>query len=327
MEGWGCIDEATIECCNTRNLCPQGTRIPVNDAISAQVQKSESCHFFVDEAGTPDIFDAKGRVKIGSEGCSRYFSLGMLEVDDPSALAAALTGLREQLVADPYFRGVESFKPERRKTALLFHAKDDLPEVRIKVFDLLRSLGSAIRFRAVVCDKDAIRFREEAKRAILPGYRYKPDDLYDELARALFSRFSRMADCYRLQIAKRGAKDRNAALLTALAHAERDFAAAFGFARGGTWETRITNPRETVCLQAADYFLWALQRFYEPREHPQTGETIHEDRYLNAVWPQISQIHDIHFPAGRATFFTNANPRTLETRFGQKARKKKMPQV
>jgi hypothetical protein len=299
----------------------------VNKNLPDQAQKTDTCHLFVDEAGTPDIFDAKGRVNIGKEGCSRYFFLGMLEVDTPSHLAAALTDLRAQLVGDPYFRGVESFKPERGKTALLFHAKDDLPEVRIKVFDLLRSLGSAIRFRAVVCDKDAIRVREEAKREKMPGYRYKPDDLYDELARALFSRFSRMAECYCLQIAKRGTKDRNAALLTALDHAERDFAVAFGFARGGTWETTVTNPRETVCLQAADYFLWALQRFYEPRPNQNSGEIIHEDRYLGAIWPQVSQIHDMHFPAGRATFFSNATPLTLEARFGPKTRKKKMPQV
>lgn len=287
----------------------------------------DTCFLFVDEAGTPDIFDAKGRIKIGTPGCSRFFLLGMIEVDDPAPLAAGLTTLRQQLVADPYFRGVESFKPERRKTALLFHAKDDLPEVRIKVFDLLRSFDSTIRFRAVVCDKGVIRVREEGKRLTTPGYRYKPDDLYDELARAVFARFSRTSDRYMLQIAKRGAKDRNTALLSALEHAERDFASVFGFPRGGTWETRITNPKETVCLQAADYFLWALQRFYEPRAHPETGEIIHEDRYLNAIWPQVSQIHDIHFPAGSAIFFTNANPLTMEIRFGPKASKKKKPQV
>ena len=32
------------------------------------------------------------------------------------------------------------------------------------VFDLLRSLGSSLCFRAVVCDKDVIRIREEKKR-------------------------------------------------------------------------------------------------------------------------------------------------------------------
>lgn len=287
------------------------------------------CHLFVDEAGTPDIFDAKGRVNIGKPGCSRFFFLGMLEVDDPEKLADALKALREQLMSDPYFATAESFKPERKKTALLLHAKDDLPDVRVKVFDLLRSMGSALRFRAVVCDKDAIRVREEKKREAAPGYRYNPDHLYDELARSLFGKFTRMADGYRLRIAKRGNKDRNAALRTALEHAEADFTQSFGFSRGGAdaWQTIVTNPKETICLQACDYFLWALQRFYEPREHPQTGETTYEVRFLNSIWPQVTQIHDLHFGPAYGTFFTSSNPLSLEARFGPKPSKKKKPHV
>ena len=287
------------------------------------------CHLFVDEAGTPDIFDAKGRINIGTQGCSRYFFLGMLEVDEPEALTDALRNLREQLIADPYFASAESFKPERKKTALLLHAKDDLPEVRVKVFDLLRSLGSSIRFRAVVCDKDIIRVRETLKREEYPGYRYNPDHLYDELARSLFGKFSRIADGYRLRIAKRGNRDRNAALRAALEHAESDFSQSFGFSRGGAdaWHTVVTNPRETICLQAADYFLWALQRFYEPRTHPETGVPIHEARYLNAIWPQVSQIHDLHFGPTHGTFFTRTNPLNLEARFGPTLQKKKKPHV
>lgn len=290
---------------------------------------ADLCHLFVDEAGTPDIFDAKGRNNIGQQGCSRYFFLGMLEVNDPPRLTEALKTLREQLLADPYFNSAESFKPERKKTALLLHAKDDLPEVRVKVFDLLRFLGSELRFRAVVCDKQSIHQREVALREQTPGYRYNPDHLYDELARSLLGKFSRMADGFRLWIAKRGNKDRNSALRTALEHAEADFTQSFGFSRGGAdaWHTVITNPRETVCLQAADYFLWALQRFYEPRVHRETGEVTHEVRYLNAVWPQISQIHDLHFGPSHGTFFTPANPLTVEARFGPKPPKKKKPHV
>jgi hypothetical protein len=31
-------------------------------------------HYFVDEAGDPVLFDGRGRVLIGMEGCSRYFA-------------------------------------------------------------------------------------------------------------------------------------------------------------------------------------------------------------------------------------------------------------
>jgi hypothetical protein len=298
-----------------------------DESIPDAGARPDDCHLFVDEAGTPDIFDSKGRNNVGTGSCSRFFLLGMLEVDEPEPLASALTALRQSMLADPYFASAESFKPERKKTALLFHAKDDLPDVRVKVFDLLRSSGPALRFRAVVCDKDRIRVREEAKRAKTPGYRYRPDDLYDELARSLFGKFTRSADRFRVWIAKRGNKNRNAAIRTAIAHAERDFESRFGFSRGGpnTWDPVITDPRETVCLQACDYFLWALQRFYEPRTHQETGEVIHEERYLNALWPQISQVYDMHFGPPHGSFFTPSQPVNAIDRFGPKPAKKKRP--
>jgi hypothetical protein len=59
-----------------------------------------------------------------------------------------------------------------------------------------------------------------------------------------------------------------------------------------------------------------VQRFYEPRVHAETGEVTHEDRYLNALWPQISQLHDLHFGPAQGTFFTPAKPMTLKSRFG-----------
>ena len=41
---------------------------------------------------------------------------------------------------------------EARKTAVAFHAKDDLPEVRREVFALLKN-SPGLRFFAVVTDK------------------------------------------------------------------------------------------------------------------------------------------------------------------------------
>ena len=79
--------------------------------------------YFVDEAGDPTLFSARGQVLVGSEGCSRCFMMGVLDVADPTALAVAMQALRMQLLADPYFHGVPSMQPASRKTALAFHAK------------------------------------------------------------------------------------------------------------------------------------------------------------------------------------------------------------
>ena len=89
-----------------------------------------SRHYFVDEGGDSTLFSRTGKVLVGTEGCSRFFILGLLEVLDPAALKIRFDTLRAQLMGDSYFKGVPSILPNARKTALAFHAKDGLSEVR-----------------------------------------------------------------------------------------------------------------------------------------------------------------------------------------------------
>ena len=117
-------------------------------------QSPSICNYFVDEAGDSNLFNSKGRVIVRTEGCSRFFILGLLDVPDTVTLANELTALRQRLLADPYFKGVPSMQPEARKTALAFHAKDDAPEVRREVFSLL--LQHNLRFFAIVRDKHKV---------------------------------------------------------------------------------------------------------------------------------------------------------------------------
>src|SRR5437764_14903360 len=91
-------------------------------------------HYFIDEAGTPTLFGHRGRIMVGQEGCSQFFLLGKLEVGDPTALATVLHELRQELLADPFFKSAPSMLPDAGKTAVIFHAKDDLPEARYRVF-------------------------------------------------------------------------------------------------------------------------------------------------------------------------------------------------
>lgn len=111
-------------------------------------------YYFVDEAGDATIFGQRGKVLIGEKGCSRYFILGVLDVPNPVVLQNELDALRQSLLADPYFKKVPSMQPGARKTALMFHAKDDVPEVRREVFALLQRHD--FRFLAVVRDKKRI---------------------------------------------------------------------------------------------------------------------------------------------------------------------------
>jgi len=221
--------------------------------------------------------------------------------------------LRHELLADPYFAGVESFKPERPKTAHGFHANNDVPEVRYQVFKLLREMGSDLRFHAVVCDKTVLAEREMKRREMDPKARYKENSVYDGLIRELYGKFHRLADEFHIWIARRGKSDRNKALREAIEHAECDFEGRFGFGRNADWHINVSDPNTSVCLQAVDYFLWAVQRFYERRE----------SRFLDMMWAQIGEIHDLDHGRQGGVFFKGEEPPTLASAFPRKHERKK----
>jgi len=56
-------------------------------AKDTSMQESLSCrYYFVDEAGDGNLFNRKGRLHFGEEGCSGYFILGMLDGSAPHQL-------------------------------------------------------------------------------------------------------------------------------------------------------------------------------------------------------------------------------------------------
>lgn len=136
-------------------------------------------NYFVDEAGDGILFDRKGRVIIGNEGCSRFFILGFVDIPDVQSLEHELAELRTTLLADPYFAGIPSMHPYQRQTALAFHAKDDLAEVRHEVFALLRR-HAGIRFFAVVKDKRAVLDYVLSRDEHESRYRYEPNELFTQ---------------------------------------------------------------------------------------------------------------------------------------------------
>ena len=171
---------------------------------------------FVDEAGDTTLFGRHGKVLVDTEAVSRFFIVGRLEVDDVAALDADVAALRAQLVGDPLLQAVPSMKPEAGKTALFFHAKDDVPEVRHAVFKLL--LRHDLRFSAVVKEKHHLLADVRGHEAANPEYRYKADghELYDDLIARLFGRSGQVDAERHVTFAVRGSKPRTAALKTVL---------------------------------------------------------------------------------------------------------------
>ena len=254
-------------------------------------------HYFVDEGGDSTLFSKTGKVLVGTEGCSRFFILGLLDVPNPVVLKDRFDELRARLINDSYFMNVPSMQPNERKTALAFHAKDDLPEVRRDVFQILRDT-EGLRFFAVVTDKLSVLeyVRQRNKRE--PDYRYHPNELYDYLTGYLFKERLGQHNKYNIVFSKRGKSDR----LTTL----RELVESASTTLPQQHNTNVSSatPKGHVGLQAVDYFVWALQRLYERDE----------ERYLVYLWDAFRFVHDIDDmrESDNGVCYTQKKPLTAE---------------
>jgi hypothetical protein len=259
--------------------------------------------YFVDEAGDPTIFSSKkGKVLIGTEGCSNYFMMGFAHIADVRALTEDIENLRRELLADPYFAEVPSMQPRARKTALAFHAKDDLPEVRHKVYKLI--MAHDVRFFAVIRDKKATLAWAEQQREQDSRFRYRPNDLYDFLVRRLFQDHLHQANRTRIRFARRGKSDRTHALQQALEAARDRFCNRWDRKPTGRVIVDMAYSHECAGLQTVDYMLWALQRLYERGE----------GRFWNAVWPAARLVIDIDDRRNKeyGEYYSQQNPLTAD---------------
>lgn len=222
--------------------------------MSEEIEKTVASVLYLDEAGDPTLFAKGGKVVADTEGCSRFFILGKLEVMDAAALETDLVALRADILADPYFKGVPSFEPRRNKTAIAFHAKNDLAEVRYRVFQVLRR--HELRFYAVVRDKLRLLDYVQQRNRIEPGYRYDPtgNELYDEFTRELFGRVHRLGHSAKVIFAQCGSKPRLQAFRDAVRHAEESFAKDFDLKRGVVTDIDASLPKKLCRLASCRLF-------------------------------------------------------------------------
>lgn len=261
-------------------------------------QQPPTCHYFVDEAGDGTLFNKKKQVVVGREGCSGYFILGVLEVVEPKSLHEALEELRANLQADPYLAKVPSMQPERKKTALAFHAKDDCVEVRREVYQLL--MEHELKFFAVVRDKHTIVDKVREHNKTTPSYRYHPNQLYDRCVSRLFKERLHKEESYVIQFSRRGNRSRTEALQNAIEQARANLRKSWSIKATSPIEIMAATPDQAGGLQAVDYFLWALQRLYVRGK----------DRYWEYVADKVSLVHDVDDTRenGYGAYYTKKNP-------------------
>ncbi len=266
--------------------------------IGRNEDNSSTCYYFVDEAGDGNLFNKRGDVIIGNDGCSKYFILGVLRVSNPNELNSKLEVLRTNLLNDKYLKKIPSMGQAARKTVEGFHAKDDCPEVRGEVFRLL--MEQEVKFHAAVKTKIQVLEYVNSRNENDQDYRYKPDELYDLLVRVLFQTLLHKDDVYEITFSKRGNKPRTQALSTAIEVARIRYLEKRQLVRRASVTIIPKRTKGNPCLQAIDYFLWALQRYYEKCE----------ERYLDYIWSSVGLIHDLddqtNYPSGE--YYNSKNP-------------------
>ena len=105
-------------------------------------RKKSTNYFFVDESGDPYFYNRYGDFIVGKEGCSKILILGFIRTEKPEVIRQTIINLREEIKKDEYLKGIPSIK----KSIVAFHATDDCPEVREKVYKAIIKLPFKAEF-------------------------------------------------------------------------------------------------------------------------------------------------------------------------------------
>ncbi|MFZ0547528.1 MAG: DUF3800 domain-containing protein [Candidatus Promineifilaceae bacterium] len=232
--------------------------------------KSGEDWFFVDESGDPTFYDRQGNLIVGQEGCSPILLLGFIETADPSSIRTALLHLQKEIVNDPYFAGV----PSLTKTEIAFHAKDDLPEIRYRVYKLLATLDFRAQF--IVARKQ--------ERTFIKRFGGNENRFYDELISRLFENVLHRVEINHIYFAKRGSRERQKPLFAAIKSGISRFESKWGRKVKSTITLQAQIPSGEPCLSVADYMNWAVYRAF----------TRQEMRYFNVVADKASLLVDLY---------------------------------
>ena len=241
--------------------------------------------FFVDESGDPTFYDRQGNLIVGQAGCSPVLILGFVETQSPDSLREAVLQLQQEVIRDPYFQDF----PSLQKTAVAFHAKDDVPEIRYRFFKLLSTLDFTAQF--VVARKIERVFRN--------SFQAREEAFYDHLVSRLFQNALHRHQQNLIYFAKRGSRTRQAPLVNAIARGIGDFEQKWGTQVATTFAVQAQTPQGEPCLSIVDYMNWAVYRAF----------TRGEMRYFRVVEEKVNLLVDLYDTTNYPrNWYTRRNP-------------------
>ncbi len=258
-------------------------------------------YYYVDESGDLTLYNKKGQIIIGKPGVSKVFMIGVVRLKDPILAKQKLEDLRTSLLLDARFKDIPSMQPEAKKTALLFHAKNDHPEVRQEVFKILPTLGAKVQIvvRRKLELADMAKFLKEFDEEKLQN-----GEIYDELVTSLFTNMLHQADENKIIFARLKEAERREALAKAIREAKNRFEKQWKKGHDKPTTIDVKESSQEIGLQVIDYYLWALQRLYQKND----------DSFFTPLCQDYSLILDLDdkrkYRSGR--WYCKRDPLTLE---------------
>lgn len=242
-------------------------------------------YFFVDESGDTTFYNRHGDWLVGQEnGSSKILLMGFIRTTEPEYLRKKINELKKELLNDLYLKDVPSMK----KTRLAFHAKDDCPEVRYRVFQLLKDLPFSCNI--VIARKTEHVFKK---------FNGDTQQLYDSLITNLFKNILHLSSNNYIYIATRGSRKRQQplekAIQTALNYTENKLNTSIS----ATQKILPQTPSGEVCLQIVDYCNWAIQRAFLQND-------MRYYKYLQEKFGLIVDLYD--YKKDWKNFYSKQNP-------------------
>jgi hypothetical protein len=261
----------------------------------------EKHHRFLDEAGDTTFF-GKGRVPIiGHEGVSLSFGLGMVKFVAPVAeMRQQVQELCRTVEIDEYLNRIPSVVKRVQSGGFFFHAKDDSPEVRERLFKWIRETDCSLEM--VVGRKIPALFAKK--------HNGNESEFYADLLSHLLKNKLQLGQRLVINIAERGKTTRNHVLELAKAKARERFAKKRSPAEISSEVVfNVQSPRTEPLLCVPDYLAWTVQRVFE------RGETRHYD-FVRERISLVLDLYDTDKYEGSRNYYTPQRPLTAENKIG-----------
>lgn len=231
---------------------------------------SETSYFFVDESGDPTFYDQNGKLIIGQEGVSSLLILGFIKTTNPKSIRSSLEKLRIEISKDKYLEGI----PSLQKSLLSFHAKDDSPEVREKVYKTIVNLDFTAELFVA----------RKIQNIFIVRHHRNENEFYDDLISKLFENKLHLSNKNEIYFAVRGNRKRQIPLEQAINKAKEMFESKWKKKIDSEINVYPQSPSGEPCLQVIDYINWAVQRAFVKKD----------DRFYKFVEDKIKYLVDIY---------------------------------